>query len=62
MIYVTEIFINLLILIPEAHSEPRQSSKMGHFVKIGNTSQTLTIFTKNFILDVCRGSGYASEF
>ena len=35
----------------EAYSEPNRTSKMGHFAKIVNGFQSLTIFAKSSILD-----------
>ena len=44
------------IILPEAHSEPCQTSKMEDFAKI------VKIFSKNALLDVWLGSEYASAF
>ena len=43
-------------------SEPCQTSKIDHFVNIGNVFQLLTIFARSSILDVWQCSEYASEW
>ena len=42
------------------YSEPCQTSKMEHFVKIGNGWIPLNIFAKRSTLDILQGSEYAS--
>ena len=43
----------------EAYLEPLQTSKIELFAKIANSFKPLTVFAKNFMLDVCSGSKYA---
>ena len=38
--------------IPEAYSDPYQTSKMEHFAEIVNGFQPLTIFAQRYILDL----------
>ena len=38
--------------LSEAYSEPSQTTKIEHFVVIVNSSELLTIFAENSILDV----------
>ena len=45
----------------EAYSEPCQTPKIELFVKIVSGWKLLTIFAKSFILDIWRGSEYASD-
>ena len=49
--------------VSQVHSEPCETSKMKRFVKIVNgfNFQSLTIFVKRFILNVCQGSKYTYE-
>ena len=49
-------------LVPEAHSIPRQTSKMELFSKIFNSWNSLTIFAKSSILDVWLVFEYASAY
>ena len=44
--------------VTEAHSEQSQTSKMKIFAKIVNGWESLRIFAKSLILDVCLGSEY----
>ena len=43
----------------EVYSEPCQTSKIEHFVKIVNDFQPLSIFAKRSILDIWEGCEYA---
>ena len=43
----------------EVYSEPCQTSKIEHFVKIVNDFQPLSIFVKRSILDIWEGCEYA---
>ena len=47
------------IVIGETYSEPNQTSKMEHFVKI---IKPLAVFAKHFNLDVWQGSKYTSGY
>ena len=44
-----------------AYLEPRQTSEIGRFAKIGNGSKLLTILAKRTILDFRQGSQNTSE-
>ena len=44
----------------EAYSEPCQIYKMEFFLEIVHGRQLLTLFVKNFVLDIWRDSEYAS--
>ena len=46
LVYILQTKKQSLIMPPEVYSEPYQTSKMEHFVKIVNDWKTLTIFAK----------------
>ena len=51
--------IKNIMLTPESHSEPSQTSKVELFVKIVNGSKSLIVFARSSILDDWFGSEYA---
>ena len=50
--------IKNIMLTPESHSEPSQTSKVELFVKIVNSSKSLIVFARSSILDDWFGSEY----